>query len=99
MIYLILSIVIILLIAIIAFIIKYKVNSTQEQALKVDKRILENKLKDLELEKGILFKHANNAHIETIKSQKQLTEVKNEILKKYDYSSLDSAMQYINSPE
>ena len=99
MIYLILSIVIISLIAIIAFIIKYKVGSKLESALMVDKRVLEGKVKALEVEKGILIKHAADAKKKTIKSKNQLAEVKNEILKKYDPNNIDSIMEYINGSD
>ena len=97
MIYLIL-IIVALVIAII-FIIKYKVGSKLERALMVDKRVLESKVKDLEVEKGILIKHAADAKKKTIKSKKQLAEVKSEIIKKYNYTDIDSVMQYINGSE
>jgi len=97
MIYLIL-IIVALVIAII-FIIKYNVGSKQEQALKVDKRVLEGKVKALEVEKGILIKHAADAKKKTIKSKNQLAEVKNEILKKYDPNNIDSIMEYINGSD
>ena len=97
MIYLIL--IIIALIVVIAIMYKYNSGSNQEQALKVDKKILEGKLKNLELEKGLLIKHAADALKDTITSKQQLAEVKSEIIKKYDSNDIDSVIAYINGGE
>ena len=91
--------VIIALVCAIGLMYRFGRKSSQEQALKVDKGILETKLKDLELEKGILIKHAKDAHKETITSKKQLAEVKSDIIKNYDYNNIGSVMDYINGTD
>jgi len=67
--------------AVIAFIIKYKVGSSQEKALKVDNRILKKKIDTYKVEKEILINHAKDANEETITSKKQLEEAKNGYVK------------------